>query len=307
MSANLHLNQFKIEFSDRVDLLRQERGGKLRPFANVETFTGSKQASPVNQVGAVVGSAPAGRFAPMTRVDANTTRRWVEPSDRELPQLLDKFDMRRYTQDFKGPYAMNAAMDFGRWEDQLIIDAATATSKIGELGASTEAFDTTNFRILSDFGASAAVGLTVDKLIELTQKFMAANVDIDMEVPTLVISPRQHSDLLRQVEVVSKDYADKPRLESGRVKSFMGFNIVVKTQNADLTDDALPLINTTERRCFAFVKSGITLGMWKDMETRVDERKDLSGIPWQIYTCATAGATRIEQGRVIEVLCDEPA
>ena len=103
MSANLHRNQFKIEFSDRVDHLRQESGGMLRQFVNVETFTGSKQASPVNQVGAVVGSAPAGRFAPMARVDANPTRRWVEPEDRALPQLLDKFAMLRYTQDFKGP------------------------------------------------------------------------------------------------------------------------------------------------------------------------------------------------------------
>lgn len=305
MSANLNLNQFKIEFSDRVELLRQESGGKLRPYVNTETFTGSKIASPVNQVGAVSGNTPTGRFSPMTRVDANTQRRWVEPSDRELPQLLDKFDMLRYTQDFKGPYAMNAAMDIGRWEDDLIIAAALGDAKIGELGGSTEAFDTTNFRVAVTEGAASDVGLTIAKMIKATEIFMAANVDIDSEAPTLVISPKQHSDLLKQVEVVNKDYSDKPRLESGRVKSFLGFNIVVKTQKADLSANALPLINTNERRCFAFVRSGITLGMWKDIETRVDERKDLSGIPWQIYTCATEGATRLEQGRVVEIICQE--
>ena len=59
------------------------------------------------------------------------------------------------------------------------------------------------------------------------------------------------------------------------------------------------------RRCFAFVKSGLHLGVWKDMASRVDERRYLSGIPWQIYACATAGATRLEQGKVIEVKCAE--
>lgn len=305
MSINIPTNQFQLEFSDRVELLLQEEGSRLRNTVMVETVEGARSASPVNQIGAVSGSTPAGRFAPLNRTDAPTQRRWVDPTDRELAQLLDKFDMLRYSQDFKGPYANNAAMDMGRFMDDLIIEAATGDAKIGELGGSTEAFDTANFRVAANFGASSDTGLTVTKLIEAQRLFMAAHVDLDMEMPTLVISPRQHSDLLNQVEVVSKDFSERPRLEDGRVKSFMGFNIIVKTQKADLTTDALPVINTDQRRCLAYVKSGINLSIWKDVQTRLDERKDLSSIPWQIYTCATAGSTRLEQGRVIEILCDE--
>lgn len=307
MSINIPTNQFQIEFSDRVELLLQERGSKLRDKVTVESVSGAKEVSPVNQVGAVKGSTPAGRFAPLNRVDAPTARRWVRPTDRELPQLLDKFDMLRYSQDFKGPFAENAAMDIGRWMDQLVIDAALGTALVGELASSsTEAFDTTNYRVDANFGASASVGLTVAKLIRMQEIFLNANVDIEREVPTLVITPRQHRDLLNQVEVVSTDYSAKPRLEEGKVKHFMGFDIVIKTQDADdLDSGALSVINTDERRCFAFVKSGINLSIWKDIETRLDERKDLSSIPWQIYTCATAGATRLEQGKVVEVLCDE--
>jgi hypothetical protein len=305
MSININTNQFQLEFSDRVELLLQESGSRLRSSVTNETVEGARSSSPVNQVGAISGSTPAGRFAPLNRVDAPTSRRWVDPTDRELPQLLDKFDMLKYSQDFKGPFAQNAAMDMGRFIDDLIIAGATGTSKTGELGTGTEAFDTTNYRIAANFGAASDVGLTVAKLIELQRVFMAAHVDLDMERPTLVISPRQHSDLLNQVQVVSTEFAEKPRLEEGRVKTFMGFDIIVKTQKAYLTSDALPLINTDERRCLAFVKSGINLSIWKDVETRLDERKDLSSIPWQIYTCASAGATRLEQGKVVEVLCDE--
>lgn len=303
--AVLHENQFKIEFSDRVELLLQERGSKLRQFTREETHTGAKQASPVNQVGAITGATPAGRFAPLNRIDAPTDRRWVFPTDRELPQLLDKFDMLRYSQDFKGPYVENAALDIGRWLDDLIIEAATGDAKTGELGTGTESFDTTNFRINANFGASASVGLTVPKLIELQKRFMEANVDIDVEIPTVVITPRQHADLLNQVEVVSRDYNVRPVLgQDGMVRQFLGMNIVVTNRTTE-NGGKMGVVNSDERRCFAFVKSGLHLGIWKDIETRIDERKDLSSIPWQIYTCATAGATRLEQGKVIEVLCDE--
>ena len=82
-------------------------------------------------------------------------------------------------------------------------------------------------------------------------------------------------------------------------------DIVVKTKAANNVDSALPLVSANTRGVLAFVKSGVHLGVWKDIETRVDERKDLSSIPWQIYTCASAGAVRLEQGKVVQILCNE--
>ena len=309
MSTQLAVNQFKIDFSDEVDLLLQEMGSKLRGYVRMQSHKGSKQASPVNQVGAIRGSTPAGRFAPLNRIDASTDRRWVFPTDRELAQALDNFDALRYDADYIGPYAENAAMDIGRWMDDLIISAALGNARTGELGAGTEAFDTTNFRVAANFGTGGSdEGLTVDKLIEVRKIFREAHVNLDAEEPTLVIGPEQEADLLRQLEVTSSDFNGmKPTLVDGRVTRFLGMNIVVieRQQETDPEGGGLAVVNTDQRRCFAFVKSGIHLGMWKDISTRVDERKDLSGIPYQVYTCATAGATRLEQGRVVEILCDE--
>ena len=50
-------------------------------------------------------------------------------------------------------------------------------------------------------------------------------------------------------------------------------------------------------------KSGLYLGIWKDTENDVDRRKDLSGLPYQIYTMMSSGATRLEPGRLLQVLC----
>lgn len=295
MSVNLP-NHFVSEFSSKVELLLQEKGSKLRPYVTVGTHTG-KQASPVNQIGAVESQTPVGRFQPMTRIDANVARRWVSPSDREVPQLIDKFDQLRLIEDVQGPYAKNAAMSIGRWLDDLVITAALGTATTGETGTGSETFDTTNYSIAADFGASAEVGLTVAKLIEARRIFGVANVDLEAEMPTIVISPTQGANLLNQLEYTSKDFNVRPTLSDGRITEFLGFNFVQSNR--------LDLVNTDDRACFAFVQSGIHLGIWKDMTTRIDERSDLSGVPWQLYTCATAGATRLEQGKVIRILCDE--
>lgn len=305
MSVNIPVNQFQIEFSDRVELLLQERGSKLRPFVTVESKSGAKQASPVNQIGKIQGSTPAGRFQPLNRIDAPTDRRWVFPADRELAQLLDKFDMLRYSQDFKGPFAENAALDVGRWMDDLVITAAIGDAKTGELGGSTETFDTAN-RVAVDHNSSGNVGLTIDKLRE-TRKILRRNhVNLDIEAPVMVIGVEQENDLLSATEYTSTDYG-KPVLDNGRLKSFLGFNFVGIERAAEDGEGGLPLLTANQRRCFAFVKSGVNLTVWQDLMTRVDERKDLSSIPWQIYTCATAGSTRLEQGKVVDVICAEPA
>jgi hypothetical protein len=51
------------------------------------------------------------------------------------------------------------------------------------------------------------------------------------------------------------------------------------------------------------VKSGAYLGIWKDVENDVTRRTDLSGLPWQIATLMSSGATRLEPGRLLQVLC----
>lgn len=285
------------QYSTNVELLLQQKGSKLRHLVTTGQHEG-EQASPVDQFGAVEAQAPAGRFAPLNRVDAAVDRRWVFPTDRELPQLIDSFDKLRTITDPESKYVENAVNAFGRFWDDLIIDAALGSASIGKAGAGSESFDTTNFSIANDFGAAAAVGLTVAKMIEAQRLFLAAEVDLDNDPATMIISPTQHANLLNQVEVVSTDFNMKPILDSdGRVKHFMGFNIVISNR--------LDSSGSTDRHVIAFVKSGMYLGIWEDLVHNVTVRDDLSSQPWQLYSKNTAGATRLEQGRVLRILCAE--
>lgn len=294
MSINVP-DHFVSEFSSNVELLLQEQGSKLRPFVREGTHTG-KQASPVSQVGSIVASSPSGRFAPKDRTDANLPRRWVLPQDKDVDQLLDQFDMQRLIEDLKGPYAENAAKAIGRAMDDAVIDAALGTSTTGEIAGSTEAFDTGAANVAVDFGAAGDVGLTVAKMIEARRIMRASFVDIDNEPMTMIISSVQEANLLNQVEVVSSDFnGAKPTLVDGMITRFLGFNIVV-SERLDLVSG--------DTACIAFVQSGMHLGIWKDIRTTVSIRNDLSSEPWDIYTCATFGATRLEQQKVIRVLCN---
>lgn len=295
MSINV-TEHFVKQYSTNVSLLLQEFGPKLRPYVTSGQHVG-KQASPVNQIGAVAMRKVTSRFTPKERTDAPYARRWVFPTDYTLDQQLDSFDQLKMITDPKGPYAQNAMLAAGRAIDDALIEAALGDAKTGEEGNGTEAFDTSNFSVPANFGASADVGLTVKKMIEVNRMFRAANVDIDMDPVTYIISPQQEADLLNQVEVVSTDYNDRPVLVDGRVKRFLGSNIIVSNR--------LGLVNTDERACIAFVKSGLYLGVWKDIEADAHPRHDLEGDPWELTTKLSIGATRLEQGKVIRVLAAE--
>lgn len=296
MSENL-FKLYTTQFSTNLELKLQQMGSKLRGKTK-EGFHVGKQASPINQVGAIQLKAPAGRFAPKNRTDADFTRRWVFPQDGEIDQLIDSFDELKTIVDPKSIYTENASNAVGRGWDDAIIAAATGDAQIGQDagGLSTETFDTTKFQMAVTFGSGAtASGLTVAKLIEMKRIFRHYHVDLDSDPLTLIIGSQQESDLLNQVQVVSTEFNDHPVLVDGRVTRFLGYDIVVM--------ERLPIVTTNVRGVLAFAKSGMYLGLWKDTTNRVSIRNDLSGEPYDLYTSASFGASRLQPGKVQQILC----
>lgn len=290
MSVNLVPKHAVLEFSAAVAMLLNTKGGKFRSRVMNGTHKG-EGASPVNQFGSVEMAAPAGRFSPRNLTQIDVARRWVYPNDREVSVPLDRYDLQRLIEDPKGPIAEAVANAVAREEDRQIIAAFNASAATGVRGASSEAFDTANYRI-----ATGSVGLTVDKLREVRRKFARANVDLESERIQLAITPFQMDDLLSQIEVTSADFVSGRALEEGKILRYMGMDI--------FESNLLPLSSTT-RSCFAWVKSGMHFGTWMSPEMDVYQDKSLAGDPWITKGMMVTGATRLEQGRVIEVLCTE--
>ena len=289
------VNLFTTQFSTNLELLLQQMGSLLRGKVR-EGFHVGKMASPINQIGAITSQAPAGRFAPLQRVDANLVRRWVFPQERELPQLVDQFDEYQTIVDPKSMYAQNTAMAFGRDWDDAIIAAFFGTAQTGQDAANLtgETASTSTYGVSDTFGSSASTGLTVAKIIEARRIMRHYHVDVDTDPLTLLIGSKQESDLLQQVQVVSTEFADRPILTNGKLTQFLGFDIIVSERLSPGT--------ASLRQCYAWAKSGMYLGMWKDMEVQMDRRIDLSSQPWQIYAKHMYGATRTQLGKVIQIL-----
>ena len=291
---------YTTQFSTNLDLLLQQRMSLLRGTV-MEGFHVGKMASPVNQVGPLSMDAPAGRFAPAPMQTASLVRRWVFPAFKEGYQLVDTFDELQTIVDPKSAFVETFAAAVGRAWDDSIIAAATGTAQIGQDAASltSETFTTASFQIASTFGSASASGLTLAKIIEAKRILRHYHNDLERDMPTLVIGSKQESDLLNQVQMVNDLYRGQLNVvkkDNGEFANILGFNVVVSERLPQTTVGSV-------RGVLAYVKSGIHLGIWKDLENNIDQRVDLSGRPWQVRTAAGFGATRTQLGKVIQILC----
>lgn len=296
-------NLFVTQFSTLLELLLQQRASLLRGAVREGSHTGSKLASPIQQLAAVYMQTPAGRFAPKNFEANNYTRRWISPIDKELDQLVDNFDMLKTPIDPKSQLVEAAASAVGRAFDDEIIRAQTATATIGtDAGSlSTEAWDTTNYQVAADFGASAAVGLTVAKLNE-ARRILEHHHALDFEKDVvLVMGSQQHADLRNQVQLISSDFNKVQGglvVVNGEVERVMGARIIVSERLPTITDKNS---NANTRSCRMFVKSSTYLGIWQDMKTEVLRLPQLSSNPWDVNTICSFGATRTQLGKIIEI------
>lgn len=307
MAPNYGANAFEVEllttqYTSKLELLLQQMTSKLRGLVDSAMYVG-KAASPVNQIGVLEFKQPSARYAPLTPQIPQYTRRWVFPNDRDLAVLIDQFDELRTIVDPKPGISEAVAAAGGRYFDDLLINAANGTASTGvdSSNFSTENFASTvstsgGYLVADTFGASASTGLTYPKMVEAWRVMRHAQVDLDAEAPCLLISSQQESDLKKQQEVISKEYNENMVVESGRVTRIAGYNVVV-TERLNTSS------SNTLRNCLAFVKSGLHLGIWKDMNIRIDNRFDITSTPWQLYAMLSAGATRTQLFKVVQINC----
>jgi hypothetical protein len=301
MSINVPTH-YVMQFSTNVNLLLQTKGSKLRGAVTSASYVG-KQASPVDQIGAVAAQRVTNRFAPMGRVDAPTDRRWVFPVDYDLPQMIDAFDKLRLITDPESTYVTNAVYALGRAMDDEIMAAFFGTAKTGEQGATSTTFSSTQVVGLNTGGTNS--NLNVSKLREAKRILMANEVDFDVEQVYCVVDSTNHDALLNEVQIISSDFngGDRPVLKEGRVTRFLGINFIhaERINRQTGTDDQTT--STTSKQIPIYVKSGMHLGLWQDITASVSKRNDLQGEPMQAYVYGTFGATRLEEKRVVKVWC----
>lgn len=302
MSTNI-VTFYVQQYAKTLNELVQQKTSRLRKYCTEDKY-GGQAASPVEQVGAVVMQPVTQRYGPMQRVDAATDRRWVYPSDFDLPQLFDNFDKLRLLIDPKGKFASNAKNAANRQYDDLIIAALGGTAQTGVTGQNAIVLPAGEIVSVQQ-GATSPTGLTVAKLRQakliLMQNEAYSDEEEDPGDPNsglvCVAGARQLDNLMAEAQVISRDFNDQPVLEEGRVKRFLGIEFIRSERLATGTDDQAG----ASTKVFMWQREGMHLGIWNDITTNISQRHDLQSEPWQCYVFMTAGATRLEEKRVTQI------
>jgi hypothetical protein len=278
---------FVNQFSSNIQMLSQQMGSLLRNAVDVETVNGEKAF--FDQVGSAAAVLRTTRHADTPLVDTPHSRRMVTMSDYEYADLIDDQDKVRLLVDPTSTYARAAAAAMGRAMDDVIISAALGSALTGKDGTTSTPFDSNN-QIAVD-----ASGLTLAKLIA-AKEILDSN-DVDPSIPRYIaVSPKQITNLLDDPEVTSADYNTVRALVKGELDTYVGFKFI--------TTNRLGLDGSGDRRCFAWAMDGIKLAVGKEPTARIDERADKS-YATQVYYCMSVGATRMEEAKVVEIICDE--
>lgn len=299
---------FIKQFNSTVSILLQQKGSKLRSCVTEETMHGEEQF--FEQVGPVVAEEVTTRHGDSPLISTPHDRRRITLRFFDWGDMIDNFDKVRMLIDPTSPYTQVAVNALGRAIDDVL--TGTTASSSGEstitydsAGGTSGVFYGTAFsgksagtsvsfpsgqKIAVNFGGTN-VGITIPKLIESRRLFAKGNVDLDMEEMYAAISSRGLADLLNTTQVTSADFNSVKALVGGDVDSLLGYTIK-RTERIpqDGTSWLYPV----------WAKSGVKLGVAKDINTEVARRPD-KRFSWYVYASMGVGGVRMEEAKVVQI------
>lgn len=270
----------------RAALIRQ--GGVLDPVVTQGSYTGEK-VQVVNFLGPIYFQDRTTRYADTQISEVAHTQRWIRGTERDAAVLVDRLDTLKMIYDPTSPYVERIREGAARKYDEIIMNAFYADALTGEQGASTTSFPS------ADEILHGTTGLTVAKLRTARKTLKQRHVDLRMERPNIAIEAEGADDLLGETQVGSADYNSVKPLVDGEVSSFMGFTFhPIETIIPTRTDSG------TIVQAPVWVPSGMHRGTWDDLTIIIGPRADKNNIT-QIHATFTAGATRLEEGKVLKL------
>lgn len=311
---NSQIEQWRVQaYTANVYQLSQQRQSRLGPIVRSEVFKGKSEF--FDRMGLATAQKKVARNSPTPNLDIPLSRRMVTTSLYEWGTVVDRKDKLQNIHDPENQFAQAASMALGRSMDDVIINAALGTAAAGEGGATSTSLG--NAQKLASVSAGVISGLNIQALLGAKQLFDAAEVDSSSRY--IVHNAAQLRSLLGQTQVTSSDYNSVKALVRGEIDTFLGFKFIhierllaSSVYSSGTTyDPSSGLYSTTgttlsllgtENSAFAFVGDGLLLGKNEEAIGRIDERPDLS-YNMQVYNSMDFGAVRMEEVKVVEIIC----
>lgn len=290
---------YAMQYATNVYQMSQQMGSFLRKYITPAEMKGEKRF--FERVKPTSVKKKVSKYGDTPIIPTEFDRRCLHASEYEWADLLDWTEDQGMNPfiDPKSPITEAGAYAFGRAIDDIIIaNALDGVAYEGKDGLTSVSFPSAQQIAVTVGGSGGAnVGLNLEKLIQTKSLFGKKDIDLSNPGNQLVfgVTQAQLDDLLRTTEVKNRDYNAVQALVNGEVDRFMGFTFV-RTERFLKTGDI--------RKCVAWCKSGVVFAAPKEISMRVSDRPDKS-YAWQSYGCMKAGATRIDDDKVVQVFCAE--
>ena len=284
---------FVKQFGSNLDFLVQQKGSVLRNAVRLETVTGEEAY--FDQLASTAAIRKTTRNSDTPLIKSDHRRRRVSMYDYEWADLIDKEDKLKMLIDPNSDYAINAAWALGRSIDDAIIECFSNTAYTGKAGATATSFTAAN--IVS----GGATRLTLQKLLDAKGKLDAADCDPNEE-RYIAVTSTQLIDLLGITEIKDADFNTVRALVRGEVDTFLGFKFIICNRLS--YPYGLTSVAANFRSIPVWLKSGVVLALGKEINTQITQRADKS-YATQVYASMGIGATRMEEAKVVQILCTE--
>lgn len=299
---------FVQQYTSNVFHVAQQEGSRLRNAVRNEMQKG--KTAFYERIGKATAQLKTGRHTDTPQIDTPHSRRMVTMADYEIADLIDDQDKVRILISPESEYAKAFGYALGRSMDDVILDSSSALAYSGETGATTVALPST--QKIASVASTAGAKLNVQAL-RRAKKIFDANDVSKMEKRYIAYNANQMENLLAQTEVTSSDFNTVRALVQGELNTFLGFEFI-HSEQLNLQDSALAFDTTTGavgsgggaalnyQKVLAWAQQGVLLSVGMDVKGRIDERADKS-YATQVYACMTIGGTRLEEEKVVEILC----
>lgn len=295
---------FVQAYKTNVEMLLQQRGGKLTDKVTVGTYNG-KAVKFIEQFGPITPARDLPRHADTPLMNPADDARWIAPHDYDAGVLIDSQDKVRMLIDPQSGYTMNMVAGLRRAQDDEILNSFFTPALTGENGTTVTNFPASSQDVGVNVGGTAS-GMNVAKLRAALKLMIANGVSIDEDPLFCLLDSRRHDELLNEIQVTSADYNNKPVLVDGRVKSFMGFNFVmVEFKSAvdyPLVAATGSMVSGTDDFLPCWAQSGMHYGDWKELSIDIGPRRDKRNSQ-QIYCTETVGGSRVQEKKVVRIRC----
>ncbi len=282
-----------------IELGLQQKGSRLRQYVRQEMQ--AAEFDFYDRIGPTDAVEVQNRHSDTPLISTPHDRRRVALRDFDWADMIDRRDKIRLLNDPTSAYTQNALMALGRKMDDILIEAAFGTAYTGKTGATAVTLPNASVVAVNyvEAGAAANSNLSIGKLRRIRYLMDKAEVTADDTAYDLVavVDPSQIQSMLQKTEVTNDQYNTIKALVNGEVDTFMGFKFI--------RSNRLPVTGTTRKTLF-FERQGLLLANGMEVNVDVGPRRDKRN-SIQVYVCASFGATRMWEERVIQCLCDESA